>query len=43
MNKEKLYELINDLYFDYDRMSSSGQKTLDEIAELIKEIEDANS
>ena len=38
MNKEKqkkLYKLIDDLFFDYDRMSSSGQETLDKIAELL--------
>ena len=38
MNKEKLkklYKLIDDLHWEYDRMSSSGQETLDKIAELL--------
>jgi hypothetical protein len=33
---EKLYELVEDLFWDYDRMSSSGQKTLDKIGDLLK-------
>ena len=33
---EKLYELVGDLFWDYDRMSSSGQKTLDKIGDLLK-------
>lgn len=33
---EKLYELVADLFWDYDRMSSSGQKTLDKIGDLLK-------
>ena len=39
MNNEKqkkLFKLIDDLYWEYDRMSSSGKETLDKIAELIK-------
>ncbi len=32
----KLHELIVDLYWEYDRMSSSGQESLDEIAKIIK-------
>jgi len=27
--------LVTDLYWEYDRMSSSGQKTLDNLAKLI--------
>jgi len=33
--KEKLPELVNDLFWDYQRMSSSGQETLDKIADVI--------
>ena len=29
-----LIEKVTDLYFEYDRMSTSGQKTLDDIAKL---------
>tara|TARA_R110002153_G_scaffold251514_1_gene408884 strand:- start:44 stop:220 length:177 start_codon:yes stop_codon:yes gene_type:complete len=32
----KLKTLVDDLYWEYDRMSSSGQSTLDEIAVLVK-------
>ena len=32
----KLHELVIDLYWEYDRMSSSGQESLDEIAKIIK-------
>jgi len=35
MNKEKLITLIEDLYWEYDRMSSSGKETLDEISNLL--------
>ena len=35
---EKLIELIEDLGFDYDRMSQSGQKTYDEICSLIAKL-----
>lgn len=33
---EKLYELVTDLFWDYDRMSSSGKQTLDKLADLLK-------
>ena len=33
MNKSKV-QLITDLYWEYDRMSSSGQETLDQLAKL---------
>ena len=33
MTKSKA-ELITDLYWEYDRMSSSGQETLDQLAKL---------
>jgi len=35
MNKQKLINLVNDLYWDYDRMSSSGQETLNKILDLL--------
>ena len=34
-----LMNLIDDLNWDYDRMSSSGQETMDKINQIIKEIE----
>ena len=30
-----IQKLVDDLYWDYDRMSSSGQKTLDKLAEEV--------
>ena len=36
---KRLLELIDDLNSDYDRMSSSGQETMDKINQIIKEIE----
>lgn len=33
---EEIKELINDLYWDYDRMSLSGQETLDKLAKILK-------
>ena len=33
--KEKLPNLVQDLFWEYDRMSSSGQETLDKIADVI--------
>ena len=38
---KRLLELIDDLNWDYDRMSSSGQETMDKINQIIKEIENA--
>ena len=32
--KNKLPKLIVDLYWEYDRMTSSGQKSLDKLARL---------
>ena len=43
MNKQqKLYELLNDLAWEYQRMSSSGQQTLNEIYKMcgIEPMED---
>ena len=34
-NIEKIRELVDDLFWEYDRMSSSGQKSLDEIADFM--------
>ena len=34
-NIEKIRELVDDLFWEYDRMSSCGQKTLDEIADFM--------
>ena len=34
-----LIKLIDNLNWDYDRMSSSGKETMDKINEIIKEIE----
>ena len=31
----KIQKCVTDLYWEYDRMSSSGQKTLDELATLV--------
>ena len=28
-------KLVSDLYFDYDRLTSSGQETLDKVADLL--------
>ena len=35
MDKAKLIELIQDLSWEYDRMSSSGQETLDKLFKLL--------
>ena len=34
-NNAKLMELVTDLYWEFDRMSSSGKKTLEELATLV--------
>jgi hypothetical protein len=34
--KEKLIKLVSDLLWDYERLSSSGQQTLDELCYLLK-------
>jgi hypothetical protein len=36
---KRLLELIDDLNWDYDRMSLGGQETMDKINQIIKEIE----
>lgn len=35
---QKLSELINDLGFDYDRMSRAGQQTYDDICNLMNKL-----
>lgn len=35
MKRELLKIYISHLYFDYDRLSGSGQETLDKIADLL--------
>ena len=35
MRVKELKELVDDLYWEYDRMSSSGKETLDKIADLV--------
>ena len=38
MKRSKIQELqvlVGDMYWEYDRVSSSGQKTLDKIAKLL--------
>ena len=44
---EKLQNLVEDMYWEYDRMSSSGQETLDKMAKLLglptfDDVENAN-
>ena len=34
-NIEKIRELVDDLFWEYDRMSSSGQETLDKLAKIL--------
>ena len=34
-NNEKLIGLVTDLYWDFDRLTSSGQETLEELATLV--------
>jgi len=34
-NMEKVKELVDLMYWDYDRMSSSGQETLDKLADAV--------
>jgi hypothetical protein len=35
INAEELRELVTDMYWEFDRLSSSGQLTLEKIAKLI--------
>ena len=34
MRVKELRELVDDMYWEYDRMSSSGKETLDKIADF---------
>ena len=47
MREKELKDLVDDMYWDYDRMSSSGQETLDKMAKLLglptfDDVENAN-
>lgn len=33
---KEIITLVNDLYWEYDRMSESGQETLDKLAKILK-------
>ena len=35
MNNEELQELVTEMYWDFDRLSTSGQNTLEKIAKLV--------
>ena len=37
--RQKLIKLVGDLYWEWDRMSSSGQETLEKIADLLGDRE----
>ena len=37
-----IQKLVDDLYWDYDRMSSSGQKTLDKLIDKVFKMEKKN-
>lgn len=39
--KSKVWNLVDDLYWDYDRMSTSGQQTLNELSDELEIYEDA--
>tara|TARA_R110000787_G_scaffold81301_1_gene176337 strand:+ start:242 stop:430 length:189 start_codon:yes stop_codon:yes gene_type:complete len=39
--KDNIYKLVDDLYWDYDRMSTSGQQTLDKLSDALDFDEDA--
>ena len=34
IKKKQVCKLVDDLYWEYDRLSSSGQETLDELAKV---------
>ena len=34
-NNEKLMQLVVDLYWDFDRLTSSGQETLEKLAKMV--------
>ena len=33
-NNKKIQKLVTDLYWDFDRLTSSGQETLDRLAKM---------
>jgi len=41
LNKSQVTKLVVDLYWDYDRMSSSGQETLDKLCKILNIETDA--
>ena len=34
-NNEKLMQLVVDLYWDFDRLSTSGQESLEKLAKMV--------
>ena len=34
-NNKKIQKLVTDLYWDFDRLTSSGQEALEKLAELV--------
>ena len=34
-NNEKLIKLVTDLYWDFDRLTTSGQETLEKLAKMV--------
>ena len=42
LNKSQITKLVVDLCWDYDRMSSSGQKTLDKLFDKVFKLEKNN-
>mgnify|MGYP001488666018 FL=1 len=34
-NNKKIQKLVTDLYWDFDRLTSSGQQTLEKLATLV--------
>lgn len=44
IKEEEIKKLVDDLYWEYDRMSSSGQETLNKLGDMLrieKEVENA--
>lgn len=37
MSKKEIFKLTDDLHWEYDRMSTSGQQTMDKLSELLTE------
>ena len=34
-NNKKIQKLVTDLYWDFDRLTSSGQETLEKLAKMV--------